>query len=350
LDTVSHGLAGAVLTRSLAERHAARAALLLGFVVSMLPDLDFLWAGDRVGYLRVHRGWTHSFVLLPFVSLGLALLARCVWRQARLSGLWLFCAVGQGSHILFDWMTSYGTMFFIPLTRARYSLDWVFILDPFFTGIPAVTLIVALLFRARSRLVCAVGSALLLTYIFFCAAMHARALAVWKALDRPPALAPVAVVPQFLSPFRWLGIAERENEVHTAFFDVGPFAKGADDPKAPDRILDVLRVLPDFYPPPERARIRRFPKAAESAARAAARELPEVRTFAEFARFPLETLAVSDDGSAEYSIQDLRFQPFFAGPWGRDESGRMGRQPFVYRVLFDPSGHVVGRGFVIGRR
>lgn len=349
MDTVSHGLAGAVLTRSLAERHAARAALLLGFVVSMLPDLDFLWAGDRVGYLRTHRGWTHSFVFLPFVSLGLALLARLVWRHARISDLWLFCALGQGSHILFDWMTSYGTMFFIPFTRARYSLDWVFILDPFFTGIPAATLIVSLLFRARARLVCAVGAVLLLTYIGFCAAMHARALAVWKALDRPPAAGSVAVVPQFLSPFRWLGLAEHETEVHAAFFDVGPFAKGVDNPRPPERISDVLRALPDFYPPPQRVRIRSFPRAPESAAREAARELPEVRTFTEFARFPLETVQAGGDGCAEYSIQDLRFLPFFAGPWGRDESGRMGREPFVYRALFDASGRVIGRGFVASR-
>jgi len=342
-------LAGAVLTRTLTERRGARGALLLGFVTAMLPDLDFLWAGDRIGYLRTHRGWTHSFVLLPVVSFGLALLGRWLWREKRLSELWLLCAVGQASHILFDWMTSYGTMLLVPFTRARYSLDWVFILDPFFTGIPTVTLIGALVFRARARWLCVAGAALLLGYIGFCAAVHARALAVWKELDRPPPGAQVAVVPQFLSPFRWLGIAEHETEVHTAFFDVGPFAKGIDDPKPPERIWDVLRVLPDFYPPPERARVRSFPRASGSAAREAARRLPEVRTFTEFARFPLETVVISRYGSAEYSIQDLRFLPFFAGPWGRDESGRMGRQPFVYRVLLEASGRVVGRGFVSGR-
>ena len=349
MDTLSHGLAGSVLTRTLTERRGARAALLLGFVVSMLPDLDFLWAGDRIGYLRTHRGWTHSFVLLPFVSLGLALLARQLWRNARLSDLWLFCAVGQASHIAFDWITSYGTMIFIPFTRARYSLDWVFILDPFFTGIPALTLIVAFLLRARARLACAAGAAFLFAYIGFCAALHARALAVWKALDRPSAGARVAVVPQFLSPLRWLGLAEHETEVHVAFFDIGPFARGSDDPRPPNRIVDVLRVLPDFYPPPERASIRRFPRAPESAARATARALPDVRSYEEFARFPLETVTSGADGSVEYSIQDLRFLPFFQGPWGRDENGRISRQPFVDRVRFDASGRVLERGFVPGR-
>jgi inner membrane protein len=349
MDTLSHGLAGSVLTRAMTERRGARAALLLGFISSMLPDLDFLWAGDRVGYLRLHRGWTHSFVLLPFVSLGLALLARRLFRDARLSDLWLFCAIGQASHILFDWITSYGTMFFIPFTRARYSLDWVFILDPFFTGIPAVTLIVAFLVRTRARLISAIGALSLSGYIAFCAVVHARALDAWKALDQPPPGGRVAVVPQFLSPFRWLGVAEHETEIHTAFFDIGPFARGTDNPRPPERILDVLRALPDFYPPPERARVRRFLRAPESDLRAAARALPEVRTYLEFARFPLETVTKAADGSAEYTIQDLRFLPFFHGPLQREEGGRATREPFFYRVRFDASGRPVERGFLPGR-
>lgn len=349
MDTLSHGLAGSVLTRTLTQRRGARAALLLGFITSMLPDLDFLWTGDRVGYLRLHRGWTHSFVLLPFVSLGLALLARRLFRNARLSDLWLFCAVGQASHILFDWITSYGTMFFMPFTRTRYSLDWVFILDPFFTGIPAVTLIVGFLVRARARVISAVGAALLLAYIGFCAAVHARALDAWKALDRPSRGARVAVVPQFLSPFRWLGLTENETEVHAAFFDIGPFARGTDNPRAPERLLDVLRALPDFYPPPGRARIQRFLRAPESATRAAARALPEVRTYMEFARFPLETVTAAADGFAEYTIQDLRFLPFFNGPLRREDGGRATREPFFYRVRFDASGRPVERGFLPGR-
>ncbi len=49
--------------------------------------------------------------------------------------LWFYAAVGVLSHIVFDWITSFGTMFWTPLSRARYSLDWVFILDPIFSGI-----------------------------------------------------------------------------------------------------------------------------------------------------------------------------------------------------------------------
>src|SRR5262252_1427229 len=110
MDTVSHGLAGSVLVRSLSERTAARAALLLGMVSAMWPDLDFLFLHDRLDYLRNHRGWSHSFVYLPIFALALGLLAKLVFRKIPLATLAIFCAAGIVSHILFDWMTSFGTM------------------------------------------------------------------------------------------------------------------------------------------------------------------------------------------------------------------------------------------------
>jgi len=349
LDTLSHGFAGAVLSRPLAGRTGTRAALLLGFVTAMLPDLDAFWAGDRIGYLRHHRGWTHSFVLMPLVSLALALLARRVWRETPLRRLWLYCAVGQASHIAFDWITSYGTMFLIPFSRHRFSLDWVFILDPFFTGIPAAALLAAAIWRDRARVITAAGGALLGVYIGICAVLHARALSLWIALDHPPAGRRVAAVPQFLSPFRWLGLSEHEGEMHAAFFDMGPFARGTSNPRPPDRVLDALKSLPDFYPPPDRITLRRFPSAPDSPLREKARALRSVQTYLQFARFPLETVTVRTDGTADYTIQDLRFLPFFGGPWGRDESGRFRREPFVYRVRFDAAGKVSEEGFVPGR-
>src|SRR5262249_6216743 len=155
-------------------------------------------------------------------------------------------------------------MFLIPLSRQRYSLDWLFILDPFFTGIPAAALVAAAIWRKRARAITAAGAVLLAAYIRVCALMHARALSLWIALDGPPAGRRVAVVPQFLSPFRWLGLSEHESEMHAAFFDIGPFARGLPEPKPPESVLDALRTLPDFYPPPERIVVRRFPSATDS--------------------------------------------------------------------------------------
>jgi len=346
MDTISHGISGSILGRSLSDRTGARTALLVGAVAAMIPDLDFLFISSRLEYLRDHRSWTHSFVVLPFLALGLALSTKIFLRRARVATLWLFAGVGLASHIVFDWITSFGTMFWTPVSRTRYSLDWVFILDPWFTGTALATLVLALVLRDRGRRIAAAGSILLFAYVGFCAVQHARALETWRRLDAPPPGATVAVLPQFLSPFRWLGLTESEDAVHAAFFDIGPFARGVDDPRPPKKWTEVLRSLRDYYPPPSRARIQRFERPPSSAALAAARALPDIGVYLAFARFPLETVYPSRDGGAEVIVQDLRFLPFFTGPWEPGGAEGIRRQPFVYRVRLDSGLRAIERGFV----
>ncbi len=351
MDTISHGLAGSVFARSLSNRPGARAALLLGTVGAMVPDLDFLFISTRLDYLRDHRGWTHSFVVLPFLALAIALLTKAFWRRARVATLWSFAAIGLATHIFFDWITSFGTMFWTPVSRTRYSLDWVFILDPWFTGIVLASLVLTLVGRDRGRRVAAIGAGLLCAYIASCAVLHARALAIWKRMDAPPAGAQVAVLPQFLSPFRWLALSERGDAVHVAFFDIGPFARGSAEPRPPKKWREIVSSLRDYYPPPERATIRRFERPAASPALEAARAMPDISVYLAFARFPLETVYPTADGGSEVIVQDLRFLPWFTGPWEPGGAEGIRRQPFVYRVRFDAALRPVERGFVrSGRR
>jgi len=353
MDTVTHGIAGSVLARGLTDRHAARAALVLGLVGGMLPDLDLFFLHGKIAYLRGHRGWTHSFFLLPFLAFALALLARFLYRYSRhvpIRVLFVFAAIGIASHILFDWITSFGIMFWIPFSRRRYALDWVFILDPFFTGIMSVTLLAATIFRSKGRLISTIGGAVLGGYVILCAALHSEALRAWQRIDGSPPRTKVAVLPQFLSPFRWLGLSDRANEIHVAFFDIGPFARGIPSPRPPERITQIFSSLSDYYPPPELARIQRYAKPPASPALIEAQKMPDVLTYLDFARFPLATVRTEGSGVASVSFQDLRFLPWFSGPWEREIGGgmRFRRQPFVYRVRLDRSGRPVDGGFVGG--
>ena len=350
MDTLTHGIAGSMLGRSLSQRAGAKTALVVGGVAAMLPDLDFLYIRSRLDYLSEHRGWTHSFLVMPVLALAVACVAKLFARGARLAALWFYAAVGIVSHIVFDWITSFGTMFWTPVSRTRHSLDWVFILDPWFTGISLATLVAALALSGRGRRIAAAGSLLLFGYVGFCAWQHKRAFETWRRMDAPPSGANVAVLPQFLSPFRWLGLTERADEVHAAFFDIGPFATGAPDPKPPQRWSEVLASLRDFYPPPERAVIRRFDRPSDTPALEAARALPDIAVYMAFARFPLETVRPTGDGGTEVVVQDLRFLPWFTGPWERGGESGIRRQPFVYRVRLDAALRAIERGFVRGGR
>ena len=346
MDTISHSFAGAILSRSVEDRASRWAAVSVGAVAAVVPDLDFLMISNRIEYLRDHRSWTHSFLVLPFLALAIALIAKIFARRTPLAKLWLFAAVGIASHIVFDWATSFGTMFWTPVSRARHSLDWLFIIDPIFTGISLGTLVLCLVFRTRSRRIAWAGSGLLASYLAICAVLHARALAIWRRLDTPPANARVSALPQFLSPFRWMGLSETGEEIHLAFFDIGPFARGVENPQPPTRWKDVLQSLSDFYPPPGRARIQRYEKPPASRLLEAARRLPDWQVYMDFARFPLETVYPEAGGGATIILQDLRFLPFFTGPWEPDQVQGLRRQPFVFRVRLDPALNPVERGFV----
>src|SRR5262249_30679175 len=139
-------------------------------------------------------------------------------------------------------------------------------------------------------------------------------------------------------------------EVHASFFDIGPFARGVADPKPPEKWTEILRSLSDYYPPPERATLLRFAKPPESSLLAAARALPDVRTYLAFARFPLLSLAPENGGATAVPFEALRFLPWFSGPWQRAPGGGLRGHPFVSRVRFAASGRVLDRPFVVPRR
>jgi inner membrane protein len=341
MDTLTHGLAGAVLGRAGSRAGRAAAAVSVAAIGAMFPDLDAFFLphhwfsmGGTMDYLRYHRGVTHSFVTAPFFALGIALFARLAARRTPLRTLWAAAFAGIVSHILFDWITSYGTMFFAPLSWRRYALDWVFILDPYFTAIPAVTLVLALVFRSRAQRIGMTGSVLLLAYIGLCAALHFEALACAR---RTFPGARVAALPQPLSPGRWALFADRGDSIDVAYVKLGggrggvPAGPGREPRSRFSRLLATLRA---GYRAPGVAPIEHFATREGDAAVVAARASPDVATWHRFARFPVARVETLADGGSRVTFTDLRFQ----GPWRRPA--------FQYEVLLSPSGAVRTAGFV----
>ena len=80
--------------------------------------------------LVTHRGYSHSLLVLPLVALPLGWLA---WRFLGKRGAprdWIWLAFwALFTHPLLDFLTTYGTQLFLPLTDARYSLDTIGIID-----------------------------------------------------------------------------------------------------------------------------------------------------------------------------------------------------------------------------
>ena len=159
MDTLTHALSGALLARATAQQPEdeqalpLRRRLLIGFLAAAAPDLDFIigFVGP-IEYLLHHRGVTHSLVMLPLWAFLLAKLCSVTWRRDRpWQAYFGIIAMGLGIHIAGDWITSFGTIVFAPLSDTRYGIGTTFIIDLWFSGIILAGLAASLAWRLRMR-------------------------------------------------------------------------------------------------------------------------------------------------------------------------------------------------------
>ena len=126
LEPITHFLTGAVLARAGFNRKTALATATMTLAAEA-PDLDVFWSfkGPVVGFAH-HRGFTHSFLGLIFVSALVTGFMYLVWRvrgwstkipnlPPRWGMLFMFAYVAGLSHILLDYTNNYGVRPFWPL-------------------------------------------------------------------------------------------------------------------------------------------------------------------------------------------------------------------------------------------
>lgn len=144
MDSLTHICLGACAGELLLHKQLGKKALLWGIVAQNLPDIDSIAAlflpADRA--FLIHRGITHSFFFAIVVGLLLAWLAMRVHYKTRLSfaALAFFFCFQLLLHDLLDVCNSYGTGLLEPFSNQRFSVNLLYVADPFF--------MVALLFAA----------------------------------------------------------------------------------------------------------------------------------------------------------------------------------------------------------
>lgn len=166
MDTITHGIAGALIGKAFFTGHstvsspdAGSVATLAVTLGSVFPDIDVLaelLSRNDLAILQVHRSVTHSLLCLPMFAVVLAAAVR--WyarRRERESPSWAvltgLCAVGLASHILLDVVTSFGTMIWSPWNYTRVAWDLVFIVDFLLTGMVLVPQVLAWVYRQREH-------------------------------------------------------------------------------------------------------------------------------------------------------------------------------------------------------
>jgi len=166
MDPVSHGLLGAALAESIADKNEIRLASLTGFLSAMLADADVFIRSteDPLLTLDYHRQFTHSLIFIPVGGLiAAAILWLFLRRRMRFRKIYLYATLGYATAGLLDACTSYGTQLLWPFSDARIAWNVISIIDPVFTLTVAVFVIVAVV--KKSRVIARAGLAFVILYL-----------------------------------------------------------------------------------------------------------------------------------------------------------------------------------------
>ena len=395
MDTITHGIAGALLAKAaftgkdvfalkpLDRRRVITWSVMLG---AIFPDSDVLrefLSKNPMLIVTWHRSLTHSLVCLPIWVLLLAGLTRyiCRWRKwdcpsyLALCGLW---TAGILSHILLDLVTTFGTMIWSPLAWSRPAWDILFIVDFTFAGILLIPQLLAwtcedpghlrrralllwLIFTPApfliSRIAAFVGAptsdtsivvaTLLIAVLFLLPALRGWGLRVpyvaWNRAGLALAIAYLcaAAFAHHQALLRVQQFAASEN-LETQSIAALPFPPSLWHwdglVLAPRGVYEVRMDLSDsLFSGSSPSAIERsyYPDAPPNPFIEKARALPNVRRFLWFARFPV-TRFHNEGSEAVVEILDVRFPQI-----------RRDRAPsFEYQIRFSADGQVLSQGWL----
>jgi membrane-bound metal-dependent hydrolase YbcI (DUF457 family) len=386
MDTITHGIAGALIGKGFFSRRAARVAVFSATIGAMFPDIDVvaeIFSRDPLAIVKYHRAITHSFVALPFFA---AILA---WLTCASVGLlrkqfpklddleapsWgmltIIYGVAIASHILLDGLTSFGTRMWFPISQQRVAWDWLFIVDFSFTSLVLLPQVAAWIFADREK---GPKRAIMMWIVFIIGS-----LAAWKiaeAVGFPfhfwiTAFAVVIIGGLFFLPMfhatgfritasRWcragtyltlaylaacgiahhvaLARAEQFAAVHSiaveriAALPLPPaFLDWGDVIRAPDGVYQSRFDLRAGTPPGFWFRADSPPDPYITRAL----QLPEVQLYWNFARFPV-IRSFAADGRHFVDFNENRFITRHT----------KGPAPFSYRVIFDNSENPIEEGW-----
>lgn len=153
MDSITQAVLGAAVGEALLGRRLGNQAMAWGALFGTLPDLDVFLSPllDTAGELSVHRGLSHSLLLMILASVGFGLLLEKVWKKAKVSRAqaMTFVFLVWSTHVLIDCFTVYGTGVLEPFAPTRVAFNNLFIIDPLYT-LPLLVSLVWLAFRKKT--------------------------------------------------------------------------------------------------------------------------------------------------------------------------------------------------------
>lgn len=217
MDSITQGLLGGAVGQALFGHRYGNRAGWVAALGAMAPDLDVLIRSstDPMLALEFHRHFTHAAVFVPFGGLIVAAFLLPLWRKHfSFKTAWFIAAVGYATHAPLDICTSYGTQYLWPFSNVRLAVDWVGIIDLFYS----VPLLLGWVLAARRHRPRPAWVALALTtgYLLLGAWQHHRAVDAQAVLahSRDHQVERFRVMPAPLSLLLWRGIYQYDGRYY----------------------------------------------------------------------------------------------------------------------------------------
>ncbi len=226
MDSITHVALGAVIGDALFGKKLGKKAMLLGGAAQSIPDIDFvngIWLRP-VDDLLAHRGFTHSILFILLTSALIGWIAFRLNRRQSLSlNAWmLLFGLEMAVHLLLDCFNCYGTGLLEPFSHERFSVNAIYVADPFFSIWPGVAC-VALIFMKRDSPTRTKWSRLPLvtTVLYLMFALVAKAIVVNGAKEElrksEVSYGRLLTTPAPLSSFLWFVAAETDSGYHVGY-------------------------------------------------------------------------------------------------------------------------------------
>ncbi len=332
MDTLTHALSGALLARATAgiEKPALPVGrrVAIGALVAAFPDIDVVtsWISP-LSYLYNHRGVTHSLVMLPLWTILLAWIFALIWRKGPGWKTYMpVVALSLAAHIAGDWITTFGTMIFAPLSDYRHGLGTTFIIDLWFSGIIVAGLLLSLVWR-RSRVPAVAGLSVLAAYVVLQYVLLLQAVDFGERYAQSAGItqARVTAMPRPVSPFNWMVVVENAEGYRYSHINLirKQLLQAGDDAGFIARLDAVYRPLDQAV---WESNVR-FGRGSEGSVVRAVFEHPEFEFFRWFSAYPALHRIDSEAASLCVWFKDLRFLT----------PGRDGF-PFIYGMCSDGAG------------
>ncbi|MCB9001800.1 MAG: metal-dependent hydrolase [Bacteroidales bacterium] len=133
MDSLTHVVLGATVAQTVSNEKLGKTALLIGAIAGNIPDFDMLVTPffKPADAMFVHRGFSHSFLLLVILAPLIAGCLKYLFRSKKVSYFTWLAVVGLPwfSHLIVDIFNTYGTALFEPFNATRISYDSVAIID-----------------------------------------------------------------------------------------------------------------------------------------------------------------------------------------------------------------------------